>query len=147
MPAFLGGWVSYLVVGDHPFDEAPGWQGLARFLYEARDHEFVYPCHKPSDLIDDETRVSSASDLVFYLIWLCKDFADDQEELAERARLGLWALEGRWAHSDLGGWLETWAAWLEGAHMPTNPRRERSEVEPVTWRSCANQLAAARVHE
>lgn len=147
VPAFLSGWVSYLVTSHDSLQTVPGWGGLARFLHEARNHEFAYPSYGPSDLVDDEERVATKGDLVFYLIWLCLDHAADQKELAERASRGLWAAEGRWAHSGLSAWLETWAAWLEGAHMPTNPWRDRCEVEPVTWRSCANQLGAARVYE
>jgi hypothetical protein len=147
VPRFLSGWVSYLVTTEEPYENAPGWRGLASFLHYARDHEYIHPCHRPSDLIDSEERVSTVSDLMFYLLWLCEDFDRDQQELADRRAQGLWAGEGRWAHSPLSAWLESWAAWLEDAHTPTNPWRERSEVEPVTWRSCANQLAAARMYE
>ncbi|MFI8106757.1 hypothetical protein [Streptomyces sp. NPDC086023] len=51
---------------------------------------------------------------------------------------------GKWtggggASASLAGFLESWEAWLTASP----PAR----VEPVTWTSVANQLAAARGYE
>lgn len=138
IPTFLAAWAAYLS-GNGGGVEIPGWRGLAFFLFEARNSDPHTSGNSGRFSISPEN-VDSGSDLVSYLMWLCRDFALDQEETAERARRGLWAHEGRWAHSDLGAWFEAWAAWLA-------EQRVRSRIEPVTWRSCALQLAASRVYE
>jgi hypothetical protein len=43
--------------------------------------------------------------------------------------------------------MDAWAAWLDDAYWAAKSTRARSEIEPVTWRSVAVQLAAARVYE
>ena len=142
LPRFIAGWASYLTgAGEigRPAGDALDWQRLAYFLFAARNHEPLVS-DATDELIAGPEDVRDRDGLISYLRWLHQDFAHDQEEAAEREGAGLWSHEGRWAHADLASWFEAWAAWLDG-------RRARTLVDPVTWNSCATQLAAARVYE
>jgi hypothetical protein len=141
LPQFIAGLASGIAAVDEATTggETLTWQQLALFLFAARNQDpTVFDTAKESIATPED--VSSRDDLLAYLGWLHHDFILDQEETAERARQGLWSHEGRWAHAELASWFEAWAAWLDG-------RRARAMVEPVTWKSCAIQLAAARVYE
>ncbi|MFK4264587.1 hypothetical protein [Streptomyces milbemycinicus] len=144
----LWGWVRLL--GGH-FDgtdllheeapDRPGWQGLAYQLDTVRtaspSFNFVLA---DSGIEPDE--VDTPRDLQRYVATLATDFVRDQEECQAKIDRGQWAGDGgSWAHSNLCDWLDAWAAWV-GANSPRH-----AQLEPVTWRSIALQLSAARIYE
>ena len=125
------------------------WRDLAALLYAARGA--VTRDGTPSaEPISDCGGVEDAEALRGYIRWLADDFEAGQADLAEQAAAGLWAHEGRWAHSVMENWLETWAAWLRDWYLETSSpelKAERaSRLEPVTWASIAHQLSAARIY-
>jgi hypothetical protein len=153
--SFMWAWVSAVRAaldgGDMPGRDTegggPGWVGLAYQLRRARTAMPRYNCVL-ADSGAEWHDVTDVNGLRMYLAALAMDFHREQQELAEKSRRGEWTGDGgRWAHSSLGAWLDAWAAWLEGAYLAAIPVRDRSEIEPVTWRSVAIQLAAARVYE
>ncbi|MEV7523524.1 hypothetical protein [Streptomyces sp. NPDC091371] len=86
--------------------------------------------------------VDGADSLRMYVATLAVDFARDQRETRVKADRGEWAFDGgSWAHGDLHAVLESWAAWL-AADTPYH-----AKLEPVTWRSVADQLSAAQIYE
>ncbi|MFI8280237.1 hypothetical protein ACIGBH_36100 [Streptomyces sp. NPDC085929] len=138
---FLWGWVTVL---DRHLDGTAalggGWRGLACQLYRARTAE---PRQDPAlaEPPTDEDAVSDAADLRRYVATLAVDFARDRREMHARAARGLWAGDGgSWAHGTPHAWLDSWAAWLAAT-------RWAHELEPVTWRSIAEQLSAAQIYE
>ncbi|MFE2553206.1 hypothetical protein ACFXGI_32360 [Streptomyces sp. NPDC059355] len=141
LDGFLLGWVTVL---DRHLDGTAvlggGWRGLACQLYRARTAE----PHRDTALAEPPTAedaVSNASDLRRYLATLAVDFARDRQEMRTRAARGLWAGDGgSWAHGTAEAWFDGWAAWL--AVTPY-----AHELEPVGWRSVAEQLSAARIYE
>ena len=136
----------------HDHDQ-PGWRGLAFQLHLARMTKPGFNCvFADSGLRCDE--VDSALHLQMHLAALATGFACEQREIAERTRRGDSALDaGSWVHRRLDAFLHAWAAWLEGACLKPLPSSamksgiERPPVEPVTWRSIAFQLDAARTYE
>ncbi len=77
-----------------------------------------------------------------YAATLATDFARDQREYQTKISRGNWAGDGgSWAHGTLYNWLDAWAAWV-GADSPLHV-----QLEPVTWRSVALQLSAAKIYE
>ena len=152
--SFLWAWVSVLRPvldgGDLPGKEmegVPGWGGLAYQLHRARTATPGYNCVL-ADSGAEWHDVADVNGLRMYLAALATDFHREQRELAEMGGRGEWSGDGgRWAHSGSGAWLDAWAAWLDDAYLAVTPTRDRSEIEPVNWRSIAVQLAAARVYE
>jgi hypothetical protein len=155
---FLWGWVA--VVRRHlneadllQDDGQPGWQGLAFQLHLARTAKPGYNCVlADSGLRWDE--VDSALRFQMYAAAQAMGFARETRELQEQPRRGETKWDsGTWAHGRLDGYLSAWAAWLEGAYLKPLPALmvkhgiERRPVEPVTWRSIAFQLDAARTYE
>lgn len=144
---FLRGWVRLLgsrIDGtDLPHEEAgqPGWRGLAYQIDMVRTTPPGFNCV----LADSGTKpeeVDTARDLRMYAATLATDFARDQREMQAKIDRGEWAGDGgSWAHSTLYDWLASWAAWV-GANTPLH-----AQLDPVTWRSVAQQLSVARVYE
>ncbi|MGY1495918.1 hypothetical protein ACW4TU_04715 [Streptomyces sp. QTS52] len=145
---FLWGWVHLLssrVEGTDLLHEQapgrPGWQGLAYQLDTVR----TTPPGFDRALAASHTKreeVDTAGDLRMYAATLAVDFARDERERQAKISRGEWAADGgSWAHGTLYDWFDAWAAWL-GADTPGHAR-----LEPVTWRSTALQLSAARTYE
>jgi hypothetical protein len=88
--------------------------------------------------VDDWAQIETREDFVAYLQLLAVDFEADERELVERRGAGHFVLEGRWAHGSVAAVLDAWAAWLQDT---------QEDLEPLTWRSLALQLSAARVYE
>ncbi|MFE2144907.1 hypothetical protein ACFXA3_24735 [Streptomyces sp. NPDC059456] len=138
---FLWGWVTVL---DRHLDGTAvldgGWRGLACQLYRARTSE-PRPDAALAEPPTDEDAVSDAARLRRYVATLAVDFARDRQEVRARAARGLWAGDGgSWAHGTARAWFDGWASWL--AETPW-----AHELEPVGWRSIAEQLGAARIYE
>ena len=145
---FLWGWVRLLggrLDGtDLLHEEAPGrpgWRGLAYQLDMARTTPPGFNCAlADSGTTSDD--VHTAWDLRMYAATLATDSARDQREWQAKIDRGEWASDGgSWAHSTLYDWLDAWAAWV-GATSPLH-----AQLEPVTWRSVALQLSAAKIYE
>nr|WSW60422.1 hypothetical protein OG513_18565 [Streptomyces sp. NBC_00998] len=138
---FLWGWVTVLERHlDGTAALGGGWRGLACQLYRARTAE---PRQDPAlaEPPTDEDAVSDAADLRRYVATLAVDFARDRREMHARAARGLWAGDGgSWAHGTPHAWLDSWAAWLAATPWA-------HELEPVTWRSIAEQLSATQIYE
>jgi hypothetical protein len=126
------------------------WRDLAALLFSARG-DVTRDEAQPPEPVSDHAGVDDVESLRGFIRWLVDDFRADQADLAKRAAAGSWAHEGRWAHSVIEKWLETWAAWLNDWHLRASapePKAERTEcLEPITWASVALQLSAARTHE
>lgn len=145
---FLWGWVRLLgsgADGSGPLSEeapgVPGWRGLACQLDCVRTTPPAPDCALAAPGMQWQD-VDSALDLRRYAATLAVDFARDRREQQARISRGEWAGDGGdWAHGTLYDWLDAWAAWL-GADSPLHAR-----LEPVTWRSVALQLSAAKVYE
>ncbi|MEU6341529.1 hypothetical protein ABZ883_11350 [Streptomyces sp. NPDC046977] len=145
---FLRGWARLLghrINGTDLLHEQapgrPGWQGLAHQLDAART---ATPAPVTVGAVPGITseQVESAEDLRTYVTALAADFDRDRQECLARIRRGGRADDGSgWAHGTLYNWLEAWAAWVGG----TSPLH--GQLEPVTWRSVALQLSAARIYE
>ncbi|MFF4795269.1 hypothetical protein ACFY2M_37335 [Streptomyces sp. NPDC001276] len=144
--SFLWGWVRLL--GSRPdktdllHEEAPGrpgWRGLAYQLDTVRMTPPGFNCA----LADSDTEeVDTAQDLRMYVATLATDFARDQREQQTKSARGEWAGDGgSWAHDTLYDWLDSWASWV-AADSPLH-----AQLEPVTWRSVALPLSAARFYE
>jgi hypothetical protein len=127
VPEFLSGIRNSLATAT--VSEPLSWQWLASILRDSRGHEYVSPRRREADPLDLMEFVEDLPDLLLYLDWLGDDFANDQR-----------SPDGRWGHYRLDHWLNAWASWLRS--WPG-----RSQLDPVTWRSVAIQLAAARVYE
>ncbi|WP_441249121.1 hypothetical protein [Kitasatospora sp. McL0602] len=146
--SFLRGWgrvLDGLADGtEPPYGETTGqlgWQGLARQLDTARatppgSGPVLADPAADSDSISDE--VTTATELRRYLDALAADFLRDERE---QRTLSALTARGGWAHHALPSWLGAWSAWV-AAESPLH-----AELEPVTWRSVALQLSAARVYE
>ncbi|MGW6690862.1 hypothetical protein [Streptomyces sp. NPDC054961] len=145
---FLWAWVrlleSRLDGTDLLHEEAPGrpgWQGLAHQLHVLRTSPTGFN-GALADAVTDPDEVGSAHDLRLYAATLAVDFARDRRETRARASRGEWAGDGgSWAYGTLWQVLDSWASWL-AADSPFH-----AELEPVTWRSVAQQLSAAQVYE
>ncbi|MEU5381602.1 MULTISPECIES: hypothetical protein [unclassified Streptomyces] len=145
---FLWGWVrllgSRLGATDLLHEEAPGrpgWQGLAHQLDIVRRTPPGFNCLLADSGTEPE-EVDTAQDLRRYAATLATDFARDQREYQTKISRGNWAGDGgSWAHGTLYNWLDAWAAWV-GADS-----RLHVQLEPVTWRSVALQLSAAKIYE
>lgn len=148
---FLRAWVRLLerrLDGTDPLHEEapgrPGWRGLAFQLHSVR----TTPSGSAPALADDSDpvtgpyEVDSAHALRRYVAALATDFVRDQRETQAKFSRGEWAGDGgSWAHHSLCDWLDAWASWTDA----NSPRH--AELEPVTWRSVALQLAAAQGYE
>ncbi|MEH0416047.1 hypothetical protein [Streptomyces sp. B21-083] len=145
---FLWGWVRLLgsrIDGTDLLHEQapdqPGWPGLAYQLDIVRTTPPAFNCAlADSGTTSDE--VNTVRDLRMYAATLATDFARDERERQAKISRGEWAGDGgSWAHSTLYDWLDAWAAWV-GATSPFH-----AQLEPVTWRSVALQLSAAKIYE
>lgn len=145
---FLWGWVRLLrsrIDGTDLLQEEapgrPGWRGLAYQLDRVRTTPPMFNCA----FADSGTRpeeVDTVWGLRLYAAALATDFARDQREMRARADRGERIGDGgSWAHSALRDWLGAWAAWV-GADSPRH-----AQLDPVTWRSVAEQLSVARIYE
>ncbi|MFD3456195.1 hypothetical protein ACFWVC_28960, partial [Streptomyces sp. NPDC058691] len=102
--------------------------GLAHQLDTARTTPPTFdPVLAGSAVISDD--VDSARDLRMYAGALATDFGRDRREVLARIS------RCEWAHDE-----DAWAAWVNDT-----PLTDR--LEPVTWRSVALQLSAARIYE
>lgn len=91
--------------------------------------------------------VSSRRDFVRFLRALLEDLRRELARPPEETKCGA----GEWAHADLEGFLETWAAWLEDL-TPESPQWRSygialDSLAPDAWRLFAEMLLVARVHE
>lgn len=161
LPEFFDAWArwlctSYLRPGGRPRDEIdpPTWQGFAHQMFCARTSDNP-PVSVDLPRPDGPELVDSIEAFAGFLLWLGDDFRRDTAELPQRARDRLWAGEGDWTSADIGSYLETWVVWSAAAFDP-HPATVRSLVsqglqppsyDPLTWRSCARQLYAARIYE
>ncbi|MES4909185.1 MULTISPECIES: hypothetical protein [unclassified Streptomyces] len=119
----------------------PGWQGLAYQLDTVRTTSPGFDCMLTAPGTEPD-EVDTPRDLRRYVATLATDFARDEKESQAKFDRGQWAGDGgSWAHSTLYDWLDAWAAWV-GANSPFH-----AQLEPVTWRSVALQLSAARIYE
>ncbi|MYW04529.1 hypothetical protein [Streptomyces sp. SID3343] len=160
---FLWGWFRLLGSGldgtDSVYETAGplGWRELAHQLDAVRttppgfDHESADRGFGPdgdaraapgSHVDIEPEQVDTARDLRRYIAVLATDFARDRREHPVSTDPGEAAgADGGWAHGTLSDWLEAWSAWI-GDTSPSH-----GHVDPVTWRSVARQLSAARVYE
>ncbi|MGW3572035.1 hypothetical protein ACWDSL_50650 [Streptomyces sp. NPDC000941] len=121
--------------------DRPGWQGLAYQLDTVRTTSPGFNLVLADSEIEPN-EVDTPRDLRRYVATLAADFARDEAECQAKIDRGQWAGDGgSWAHSTLYDWLGAWAAWV-GANSPLH-----AQLEPVTWRSVALQLSAARIYE
>jgi hypothetical protein len=81
-------------------------------------------------------RATSRAGFVSFLDALRADLKADLARPAEELAWG----GGAWAHSDLEGFLETFAASLADSPRP-------DQLEPEAWQAFAEMLLVARVHE
>jgi hypothetical protein len=92
-------------------------------------------------------QVVSREDFVRFLNALRDDLA---RELARPPNETAWGA-GAWGHADLEGFLEAWAAWLEGLtrDSPQWPLYGRTleSLDPRAWRLFAEMMLVARVYE
>ncbi|MGO4457958.1 hypothetical protein AB4039_11700 [Streptomyces sp. M-16] len=145
---FLWGWVRLLgsrIDGTDLLHEQapgrPGWQGLAYQLDTVRTTPPGFNCVL-ADAGTAPNEVDTVRDLRMYAATLATDFARDQRERRAQISRGERAGHGGgWAHSTPYDWLGAWAAWV-GANSPLH-----AQLEPVTWRSVALQLSAAKIYE
>jgi hypothetical protein len=98
------------------------------------------------DLDDLAARATSRTEFIRFLDALR---ADLRAELARPHEEVAWA--GDWGHPDLEGFLEAWAAWLQGL-TPNSPQwpsygTALESLEPTAWRLFAEMLLVARVYE
>jgi hypothetical protein len=133
--------------GAPPMDS---WRDLAAQLHAARSFEKSMELEQFQPVPDGD-HVADVETFLGHLRWLIDDFHADQAERAGRAAAGLWAYEGRWAHAIIEDWLGTWGAWLDDWYLkaasPTVRAERAALLEPVSWRSVAWQLSAARIYE
>ncbi|MGY0055197.1 hypothetical protein ACWY4P_01210 [Streptomyces sp. LZ34] len=119
----------------------PGWRGLAYQLETARTTSPDFNCVLANSGIEPD-EVNTPRGLQRHVATLAADFTRDQRECQAKIDRGQWAGDGgSWAHSTLYDWLGAWAAWVD-ANSP-----HHAQLEPVTWRSVALQLSAARIYE
>jgi len=145
---FLWGWVRLLgsrIDGTDLLHEEtvgrPGWRGLAYQLDTVRTTPPGSIRTSPDPGTTPE-KVDTAEDLRLYAATLATDFARHERETQAKITRGEWAGDGgSWAYNTLPDWLAAWAAWV-GANSPRH-----AQLDPVTWRSAALQLSAARVYE
>ncbi|WP_035845377.1 hypothetical protein [Kitasatospora azatica] len=136
---FLWAWV--LLLRGQAADAGPGWRGLACQLDVLRTAPGETNLAVADPQLDSED-VAGAADLRAYAAALAVDFARDRREMRAKAERGEWVGDGgSWAHRTLHGWLAGWASWV-AADSPLH-----AELEPVTWRSVALQLSAAKIYE
>jgi hypothetical protein len=91
--------------------------------------------------------VASRGDFVRFLRTLVEDL---RRELARPPEETEWGA-GEWAHADLEGFLETWAAWLDDL-TPESPQWRSygialDSLAPAARRVFAEMLLVVRVHE
>ena len=101
-------------------------------------------------LMDLDAIAEGATSREDFIRFLQALLADLERDLARPAEETAWGA-GDWAHTDLEGFLETWAAWLEGL-TPRSPQWPSyglalESLEPQAWRLFAEMLLVARVHE
>jgi len=99
------------------------------------------------DLDEIAEGVTSREGFVRFLRALLEDL---KRELSLPEEETAWG-GGDWGHTDLDGFLETWAAWLEGV-TPRSPQWESyglplEALESDAWRWFAKMLLVARVYE
>jgi hypothetical protein len=99
------------------------------------------------DLHEFAERVASREDFARFMNALREDL---ERELTRPPQETAWCA-GDSAHTDLDGFLETWAAWLEGLSRdsPQWPSYGRTleSLDPRAWPLFAKCSFAARVHE
>jgi hypothetical protein len=100
--------------------------------------------HELDDLAD---RATSRPAFVTFLDALRADLRAEMARPEEEVAWG----GGEWGHRDLEGFLEAWAAWLQGL-TPQSPQwpsygTALESLEPKAWRLFAEMLLVARVHE
>jgi hypothetical protein len=94
----------------------------------------------------DVARVENAADLAAFLEVMAQDFDRDRDESRERLERGEQFAGSRWSSLEVGDFLRAWSAWLkDGCLRPGAPFADL--IEPLTWRSVAAQIHAARVYE